>query len=120
MNRRERRRRVKLGDIVEIKLGRVMFDIKPGEDCSRDVCYVCGKPATAWPYPQQGGMAHGLAEINGQIVLLCEGCFNTEEKTGSAIIRKYWNSPDLEVSEGGGTYEEVINAIKERNNKPIN
>jgi hypothetical protein len=32
MNRRERRRRTKLGDIVEIKFGRVVFDIKPGED----------------------------------------------------------------------------------------
>ena len=32
MNRRERRRAAKLGDIVEIKLGRVVFDIKPGEN----------------------------------------------------------------------------------------
>jgi hypothetical protein len=32
MNRRERRRRTKLGDIVETKFGRVVFDIKPGED----------------------------------------------------------------------------------------
>jgi hypothetical protein len=36
MNRRERRRRAKLGDIVETKFGRVVFDIKPGEDTRAD------------------------------------------------------------------------------------
>jgi hypothetical protein len=54
MNRRERRRRTKLGDIVETKFGRVVFDIKPGEDTSRDICYVCSKPATAWLVPEGG------------------------------------------------------------------
>jgi len=34
--------------IVEVKRGRVTFDIKPGDDISRDLCYVCGNPATAW------------------------------------------------------------------------
>src|SRR5262249_40666138 len=99
MNRRERRRAAKLGDIVEIKLGRVVFDIKPGDDVSRDICFVCGKPATAWSRPG-GGTAHGFASVNGQIVLLCEDCFNTEEKTSGAIVRKYWNAPDLKISEG--------------------
>jgi hypothetical protein len=54
MNRRERRRRTKLGDIVETKFGRVVFDIKSGEDTSRDICYVCSKPATAWLVPEGG------------------------------------------------------------------
>jgi len=35
MNRRERRRAAKLRDIVEIKLGRIAFDIKPGDDAAR-------------------------------------------------------------------------------------
>jgi hypothetical protein len=100
MNRRERRRRTKLGDIVEIKFGRVVFDIKPGEDTSRDICYVCSKPATAWLVPEggagpipEGSMAHGFAAISGEIALLCEACFNAEEQTSGAIIRKYWNAP---------------------------
>jgi len=131
MNRRERRRAAKLGDIVEIKFGRVVFDIKPGEDTSRDVCFVCGKPATAWLVPEagagpipEGSMAHGFASINGQIVLLCEECFNTE-KISNAIMRKYLNAPNMEISEGG-TYEnideirEIADAIKERDDKPTN
>jgi|SRR5215467_5972483 len=125
MNRHERRRRAKLGDVVEIKLGRVVFDIKPGDDVSRDICYVCSKPATAWAYPQRGGTAHGFASVNGRFVLLCEDCFNTEEKTSGAIIRKYLNAPNMEISEGG-TYEdideirEIAEAIKERDDKPTN
>ena len=62
MNRRKRRSAAKLDDIVEIKLGRVVFDIKPGEDTSRDICYVCGKPATAWPPPQPSApVSRGIA-----------------------------------------------------------
>jgi hypothetical protein len=125
MNRHERRKRTKLGDIVEIKFGRVVFDIKPGEDVSRDICYACGKPATAWP--ECGVMAHGFATINEEKpVLLCEGCFAAEgEKTSGAIIRKYWNAPDMKISEGG-TYNdideirEIADAIKEQDGKPIN
>jgi len=125
MNRRERRRAAKLGDIVEIKLGRVVFDIKPGDDVSRDICFVCGKPATAWARGPEGHMAHGFASINGQNELLCEDCFNTEKKTSGAIVRKYWNAPDLKISEGG-TYGdideicEIADAIKERDDKPTN
>jgi hypothetical protein len=69
--------------------------------------------------------AHGFASVNGQIVLLCEDCFNTEEKTSGAIIRKYWNAPDIKISEGG-TYDdideirEIADAIKERDDKPTN
>jgi len=124
MNRRERRRAAKLGDIVEIKFGRVVFDIKPGEDTSRDVCFVCGKPTTAWPDPRLGRMAHGFASINEQIVLLCEACFNTE-KISNAIMRKYLNAPDMKISEGG-TYKDIdelrgiADAIKERDDKPTN
>jgi len=125
MNRRERRRAAKLGDIVEIKFGRIVSGIKPGEDISRDVCFVCEKPATAWPWPERSCMAHGFAYVNGQIVLLCEDCFNTEE-ISNAIARKYWNAPNMKISEGG-TYEdiddeirEIADAIKERDDKPTN
>ena len=73
MNRRERRRAAKRGDIVEIKLGRVT--IKPGDN----TCFLCSKPATAWPRSQ--GMAYGgFVRINRRIALLCEQCFTTEEK----------------------------------------
>jgi hypothetical protein len=104
MNRRERRRATKLGDndIVELKLGRVTF--KPGRDTSRDVCYLCGKPATEWHHPA-AGMAHGFADINGHKVLLCEECFKTEENSDT-IIKKYLNTPDLKIAEGG-SYESV-------------
>jgi len=123
MNRRERRRAAKLGSIVETKLGRVVFDIKPGDDTSGDICFVCDKPATAWPFPQRGGTAHGFAEINDdgrtQVVLLCEACFNTK-KISDTIMRKYSNAPDLKITEGGG-YEsvdklraDIADAIKER------
>src|SRR6516164_3999709 len=107
MNRKERRRKAKLSNYIieETKLGRVVFDIKPGDDTSRDICYVCGKPAIAWPSPTvPGGMAHGIASIKGQIVLICETCFNNTDETFKAIWRKYWNKPDIEFSEGG-TYE---------------
>jgi hypothetical protein len=115
----------KIGDIVEIKFGRVVFDIKPGDDTSRDICFVCSKPATAWPIPE-GSLAHGFADINGSILLLCEDCFNTEEKTGDIIIRKYWNSPDLKITQGG-TYEnvdklltDITDALAERGDRPTN
>jgi hypothetical protein len=123
MNRHERRKRTKLGGILEIKFGRVVFDIKPGEDTSRDICYVCSKPATAWPWPECGVMAHGFATINGQFVLLCEICFNEDSPT--AIARKYLNAPDMKVTEGG-TYNdideirEIADAIKEQDGEPIN
>jgi hypothetical protein len=70
-------------------------------------------------------MAHGLADIDGQIVLLCEGCFNTEERSGNTIIRKYLNAPDMQISEGG-TYEginelrEIGQAFADRGDKPTN
>jgi hypothetical protein len=67
MNRRERRRRTKLGDIVEIKFGRVVFDIKPGEDTSRDICYVCSKPATAWLVPEGGAGADPRREHGARL-----------------------------------------------------
>jgi hypothetical protein len=126
MNRRERRRRAKLGDVVEVTFGRVVFDIKPGADTSRDVCYVCGKPATPWPHPiERDRMAHGFATINGgKPVLLCEDCFKTD-KTTNAIVRKYWNAPDMKVSKGG-TYDdideirEIARAIADRGDKPTN
>jgi len=120
--------RAKLGDIVEGHFGRVVFDIKPGEDTSKDICFVCGKPATAWPHPPRAGMAHGFVEINGEIMLLCEQCFVAEEQTPELVIRKYWNAPDLKV-EKGGMYEsvdklrrDIADATKERKRgaKPTN
>jgi hypothetical protein len=70
-------------------------------------------------------MAHGLADINGQIVLLCEQCFTTEERDGGALIRKFWNAPDLKITKGGaygdiGEIRDIAGAIKERGNKPTN
>jgi hypothetical protein len=115
MNRHERRKRTKLGDVVEIKHGRI---IKPGED----ICYVCSKPATAWPWPECSVMAHSFATINEQFVLLCEICFNGDL---NAIARKYLNAPDLEISKSD-TYKtinelhEIADAIKERGEKPTN
>jgi len=57
-------------------------------------------------------------------VLLCEVCFNTEDQTGGAIIRKYWNAPDLKISDGGvkdvDEIREIADAIKEHSDKPTN
>jgi hypothetical protein len=136
MNRKDRRkaaserRRVKVGDMIETKLGRVVFDIKPGDDISRDLCYICGKPATAWRHPSFG-MAHGVCAIDTgdseRVVLLCEQCFTAEEKTDGAVVRKFLNAPDLKIDEGG-TYEDIdeirqiADAMKERDrdDKPTN
>jgi hypothetical protein len=122
-NRHERRRAAKLGDIIEVKFGRVVFDIKPGDDVSRDICYVCGKPATAWAGGPEGRMAHGFATINEEKpVLLCETCFNTDS---NSIARKYLNAPDMKISEGG-TYNDIdelrdiADALKERGDKSTN
>ena len=125
MNRRERRRAAKLGDIVELKFGRVVFVIKPGDDVSGNICFVCGKPATAWWYAERDRMAHGIADINGQFVLLCEQCFSAEERGPGALLRKYLNAPDMKISEGG-TYSDIdelhdiADAIKQRGDKPTN
>jgi hypothetical protein len=125
MNRRERRRRAKLGDIVETKFGRVVFDIKPGEDTSKDICFMCDRPATAWWYAEHGGMAHGFASIDGNFLLLCEQCFAAEERSPGALVRKYLNAPDMKISEGG-TYDDIdeirqiADAIKDRGDKPTN
>ena len=105
MNRRERRRTAKLGDVVEVKVGRVVLDVQPGADTSKDVCYVCGRPATAWPYPERGCAAHGVADVNGQVVLLCEACCTADRPT-ELVVRRYWGSPNLKVHVGG-TYESV-------------
>jgi hypothetical protein len=84
---------------------------------------VCGKPATAWAGGPEGRMAHGFASISGQIVLLCKGCFESEDHT--ALARKYFNAPDLKITQGG-TYNdinelrEIADAVKARGDKPTN
>jgi len=82
---------------TEVRLGRVKFDIKPGEDISADVCYLCGKPATDWPHPTKG-TAHGFASITGhpKALLLCQACFDAEGNL-HAIARKHFNNPDVEI-----------------------
>ena len=72
-------------------------------------------------------MEHGLAEIDdGQkqtIVLLCEACFEGGE---TAILRKYWNAPDLMIEKGVAYYSvdqlrrHIADASKERGGKPTN
>ena len=120
MNRRERRRAAKL-NIAEATLGRVVF--KPGADTSKDICFVCGKPATAWPYPERNCTAHGFVTINNEKHgLLCQMCFETEEQTGELVIRKYWNAPDMKVTKGG-TYEsldQLLGDITAARAKPTN
>jgi len=119
MNRKERRRRAKLGDIGQIRLGRVKFE--HGDEVS-GACYVCGKPATAWPHPSME-QAHGAADIDGEIVLLCETCFNTPHIDRS-VIRKSLRLPDLQFEEGGeismDELHDISDAIKERGDKPTN
>lgn len=72
-------------------------------------CYVCGTPHKAF----------GIVRIeDGRRTTdrpLCEACL--EAKDGGAVIRKYWNAPDLEVEEGGKVTTEQIQAMVEKPDK---
>jgi len=101
---KKRKGRSPVGSVVDIGVGHL------GEgdpNCGTAVnCYVCSTPHRA----------HGLAQIEDKAdtihVPLCEACVQAGDF--NAIVRKYWGTPDLEISEGGEATEEQIAELVER------
>jgi hypothetical protein len=69
-------------------------------------CYVCGRKHNA----------RHLARIqDGEAtsdVPLCKRCHDAERS--DAIVRKYWQAPDLTIEEGGEASAEQIQALVDR------
>jgi hypothetical protein len=123
MNRYERRRQRALnrkygvGDVLDIKYGRVVY-VDP---TVVDSCFVCGGKAGAWPYPNRPEgklpMAHSFAFINNEVSLpLCEGCFNSEASHKELACKVIGDN--MIIHEGGEAsseqIHEIANALKER------
>jgi hypothetical protein len=77
------------------------------------VCYVCGTPHKGC----------GVARIRDQSgtthVALCEPCLGAVEggdsHTEHALLRKYLNAPNLEISDGGeATTEQVMDMVEKQ------
>jgi hypothetical protein len=98
-------RRGRANSAIFIDCGRLL---KPDPNYGLPViCYVCDAPHSAF----------GLAQIsNGSEVLahvpLCEACL--EGRDTHPIIRKFWNTPDLEISEGSEATTEQLLALAEK------
>jgi hypothetical protein len=75
------------------------------------VCYVCGAQHKALGFAR---ITHNNAVKN---VPLCEPCLAADEKTPSAIMRKFHNAPDLQITEGGeATTEQVVALVEKQDN----
>jgi hypothetical protein len=105
MNRHQRRKAAKLGDVLEITWGRALID-----GGTAPQCFACDGLAPAWPWPDgPHSPAYGFALINYERILpICEACFKTN---GDAVVRRFWNAPDLKISEGGEASMETIRQI---------
>jgi hypothetical protein len=105
---------VKLGDVIEIELGRCLRDGQPVPQC-----YVCHKPAPDWPWPHgPAHMGYGYAVINGgELLPICEACFSSAAAT-HAIARKFLGVPDLRFTESGAAspeeFRQIASAIAEK------
>jgi hypothetical protein len=79
-------------------------------------CYVCDAPHKALGFARiqdKSGTTH---------VPLCERCFRAVEDTRGShtqhtILRKFFNAPDLEISEGGEATTEQLLALAEKKDK---
>jgi len=80
--------------IVELTFGR--GPLRKGSKVPQ--CYVCDRPAPAWPWPDGPvAMACGAVFINDDgPVLLCEACFVAGRATSDSIVCKFLDAPDLE------------------------
>src|SRR6266851_3551918 len=104
MNRHERRRAAKVGDITFIDRGYLLErDLNYGLPV---ICYVCGKPHQALGIARIQDRARGTTEH----IPLCQACVSS----GDGIIQKYWNAPDLEMTEGGECSEEQVIAMADK------
>jgi hypothetical protein len=108
------RKSVKLGEVIEIELGRCLRDGQPVLQC-----YVCNKPAPDWPWPDGPAcMAYGFAVINGgELLPICEACFSSATAT-HAIARKFLGVPDLKFTESGAAspeeFRQIASALAEK------
>jgi hypothetical protein len=106
MNRHERRKTAKeIGGVTYVDYGHIpKHDEHFGVPV---VCYVCAIPHKAL------GIAR-IEDASGTIcVPLCESCFAAKER-GDALMRKYLNAPDLEVSKGAAATAEQVLAMAEK------
>jgi hypothetical protein len=108
MNRRDRRaaKRFNKGHVTHTAIGRLQA-VDPNYGLPVN-CYTCGAP--------HQGLGVGRIMDRGELeyVPLCEPCMATPEETTNAIIRKFWNAPDLICREGGEISDEQLDALAER------
>jgi hypothetical protein len=76
-------------------------------------CYVCDTPHKAL------GVARIQDKSGTSYVALCDSCLvadydDVDSPTKNAVIKKYWNAPDLEVREGGKATTVQILAVAEK------
>jgi hypothetical protein len=104
MNRRARRG-AKKGDAIFVDWGHLSErDQNYGLPV---ICYVCGAPHKAF------GLARITEKSGTTHVPLCEPCLASTDR-GNAVIRKFWNVRDLEISEGGEATTEQVMALTEK------
>ncbi len=104
----KRRGDVKRGDATYVAYGHLQErDQNYGLSVN---CYVCGAPHKAF------GVAR-IRDKSGTIhVPLCEACLHSDLHE-QAIMRKFWNAPNLEISEGGEATTEQVMAAAEKQDK---
>ena len=108
------RKSVKLGEVIEIELGRCLRDAQ-----SVPQCYVCNNPAPVWPWPDgPARMGCGFAVINGgELLFICEACFISATAT-HAIARTFLGVTDLKITKSGAAspeqFRQIASAIAEK------
>ena len=74
-------------------------------------CYVCGAPHKA------RGIARIRRDQSTTNVPLCEPCVASHP--ADAIMRKFSNAPDLEISDGGELTEEEVMAFADKRDTTV-
>jgi hypothetical protein len=101
MNRRERRRAAKVGDVVDVRIG-----VRQTKGNETLVCYACDRPAEVLRDADDSSV-YGFAIINGgKPVPLCVACLSSNNANG--VVRKFLNAPDLKISDGGKKTTEQV------------
>ena len=111
MNRRKRRKAMKLGQVITTSLGRG----KLGGEPKYVECYACGGEAKEWPW--QTGAAYGFVmiegiEAEGIIRMLCEACHGRPD-ISDIIFRKITGASDCAIQQGGEATPEQVQEIAE-------
>lgn len=76
------------------------------------ICYVCDAPHNA------SGAARIDRKGSGIWVPVCDACLADDKSATNAIVRKFWNAPNMEISEGGKLTTEQFAALADRPDKP--